>query len=219
VNGDDARVERRRRRIAWAVRVGAVLLRLLARTWRFREIDGEHMRGLRRRAEPYIAVFWHGELLPLLWWHRNQGVALLISEHGDGEIIARVARSLGYELVRGSSTRGAERALLELIRVVSSGSAIGISPDGPRGPAHTFASGALIVSHRSRAPIILVAASASRAWRLRSWDRFLIPKPFARVTVAYAEPQAVAADSARAAAAQAPRFQEALLSLGSNIGA
>ncbi|MGI8844370.1 MAG: lysophospholipid acyltransferase family protein [Gemmatimonadaceae bacterium] len=219
MSGDDARTRRRSRRIAWSVRAGAVLLRLLARTWRFREIDGEYMRGMRRRGEPYIAVLWHGELLPLLWWHKNQGVALLISEHGDGEIIARVARSIGYELVRGSSSRGADRALLELIRVVSSGRAIGITPDGPRGPEHTFAAGALLVSQRSRAPIILVRASASRSWRLRSWDRFVIPKPFARVTVAYAEPQTVVADSARDAAAQAPRFQEALLSLGSSIGA
>ncbi|HUF29973.1 MAG TPA: lysophospholipid acyltransferase family protein [Gemmatimonadaceae bacterium] len=219
MSDDEGRAKRRSRRITWAVRIGAVLLRLLAKTWRFREIDGEYMRGMGRRGEPYIAVLWHGELLPLIWWHRNRGIALLVSEHGDGEIIARVARSIGYEMVRGSSSRGADRALLELIRVVSSGRAIGISPDGPRGPEHTFAAGALLVSHRSRAPIILVRASASRAWRLRSWDRFLIPKPFARVTVAYAEPQTVVADSARDAAAQAPRFKEALLSLGSSIGA
>jgi lysophospholipid acyltransferase (LPLAT)-like uncharacterized protein len=201
------------------VRIGSVALRLLAATWRVREIDGERIRAPLRERRPFIAVFWHGQMLPLLWWHRNRGVAILISEHGDGEIIARVARRLGYELVRGSTTRGAERALLESIRLASSGAPLAITPDGPRGPAQSFAAGALLVSHRAQVPLLPVAASASRAWRLRSWDRFMIPKPFARVTVAYGLPEVVQATNARGAAAQAPHFQQSLTSLGASVGA
>lgn len=213
------RATRRARRITWAVRLGSILLRLLAATWRIREIEGERIRAPLRSGRPFVAVFWHGQMLPLLWWHRNRGIAILISEHGDGEIIARIARNLGYELVRGSSSRGAERALLETIRTASSGTPVAITPDGPRGPVHSFAAGALLVSHRSRAPILPVAASASRSWHLRSWDRFMIPKPFALVTVAYGEPLVVDAASARDAAAQAPVFQAALSTLGESIGA
>jgi hypothetical protein len=201
------------------VRLGFVLLRLLAATWRVREIEGERIRAPLRERRPFVAIFWHGQMLPLLWWHRNRGVAILISEHGDGEIIARIARRLGYDLVRGSSSRGAERALLESIRLAKSGAPLAITPDGPRGPAESFAAGALLVSHRAGVPLLPVAASASRAWRLRSWDRFMIPKPFARVTIAYGPPGAVQAASARDAAAQAPRFQEVLSSLSASIRA
>ena len=201
------------------MRLGFVVLRLLAATWRVREIEGERIRAPLRERRPFVAIFWHGQMLPLLWWHRNRGVAILISEHGDGEIIARVARRLGYDLVRGSSSRGAERALLESIRLAKSGAPLAITPDGPRGPAESFAAGALLVSHRAGVPLLPVAASASRAWRLRSWDRFMIPKPFARVTIAYGPPETVQASSARDAAAQAPRFQEMLTSLRASIRA
>lgn len=219
MSDDDARARRRARRITWAVRFGSVVLRALAFTWRIREIEGERIRGPLRERRPFIAVFWHGQMLPLLWHHRRRGVAILISEHGDGEIIARIARTLGYELVRGSTSRGAERALLETIRLVSSGGPVAITPDGPRGPAHTFAAGALLVSHRAKAPILPVAAVASRAWRLRSWDGFMIPKPFARVTIAYGEPRTVQAESARDAAAQSPDFQRHLAQLGESLEA
>ena len=219
MSDDDPRARRRARRIRWAVRLGSVLLRLLAVTWRVREVDGERIRAPLRERRPFVAVFWHGQMLPLLWWHRNRGIAILISEHGDGEIIARIARSLGYDLVRGSSSRGAERALLESIRTASSGTPVAITPDGPRGPAQTFAAGALLVSYRAGAPVLPVAASASSAWRLRSWDRFMIPKPFARVTVAYGDAETVVAASARDAALQAPSFQARLGTLGESIGA
>jgi lysophospholipid acyltransferase (LPLAT)-like uncharacterized protein len=219
VSDDEKRRRRRARRIAWASRLGSIVVRLLARTWRIREIDGENIRKPLREKRPFVAVFWHGHMLPLLWHHRKQGIAVLISEHGDGEIIARIAQSLGYGLVRGSSSRGAERALLESIRKASSGVPVAVTPDGPRGPAGTFAAGALLISHRSGAPVLPIAVSASRAWRLRSWDRFLIPKPFARVTIAYATPEVIDAPSARDAAARAPEFQERLAALGASIDA
>jgi lysophospholipid acyltransferase (LPLAT)-like uncharacterized protein len=158
-------------------------------------------------------------MLPLLWWHRGQGIAILVSEHGDGEVISRVALALGFSLVRGSTSRGAERSLLELTRVASSGADVAVSPDGPRGPAHSFAPGALLTAYRASAPILMVAASASSAWRLKSWDRFMIPRPFARVTVAYGEPRIIRASTAREAAARAPQIRDELIALGRSIGA
>lgn len=200
----DARRARKHALVSW---LGGLLLRLLARTWRIRYVNRAPLDALRVAGQPIIFCLWHGQLLPLLWVQRRQGVTVLISEHGDGEIVARVAMSLGYNTVRGSSSRGAGRALLGMCRAVDEGADGAFTPDGPRGPAHTFAPGVLIVSQRTRAPIVPLCAGASRAWRLASWDRFLIPKPFARVTIAYGPPTIAQAPTAREAVSQAPRFE------------
>jgi lysophospholipid acyltransferase (LPLAT)-like uncharacterized protein len=189
---------RRANRIAW---IGTLVLRLLASTWRIRFVHDEAVRGLRARGVPFIFVLWHGELLPLLYVHRGRGIAALISEHADGELIARVVERLGYRTVRGSTSRGAARALIGLERAARDGCTLAITPDGPRGPALSFAPGAMIVAQRSGLPLVAVSVHASRAWRLRSWDRFMIPKPFARLQVAYSEPLYVPATSTREAAA------------------
>lgn len=190
--------------------LGRGFLQMLARTWRVRVVNGGHLLDLRRGGRPFIFALWHGHLLPLLWHHRGQGVLVLISEHRDGEMVARAAESLGYGLIRGSTTRGADRALISLVRELKSGHEVAITPDGPRGPAETFAPGALVAAQRSDSFILPVAASADRAWRLRSWDRFMIPKPFARVTVAYSTPTKVSATTSRAAADEGARFERLL---------
>ena len=190
--------------------LGRGFLHVLARTWRIRVVNGHHVRDLRQERRSFIFALWHGQLLPLLWHHREEGVLILISEHRDGELLARAAESLGYGLIRGSSTRGGERALISLVRELQAGHEVAITPDGPRGPARTFASGALVAAQRSDSFILPVSASADRAWRLRSWDRFMIPKPFARVTVAYGAPAKVQAATSRAAAEEGPRFERLL---------
>ena len=198
-------------RLEWRSRLTLLLgkgaLSALARTWRYTVVNEDALKRLRADGRPFIFSLWHGHLLPLLWHHRQSRVAILISEHRDGELIARTAQWLGYNLIRGSTTRGAERALLSLVRELKSGREIAITPDGPRGPARKFAPGALIAAHRSQAPILPVAASADRAWRLGSWDRFVVPKPFARITVAYGEPAMIESTSARAAANEGPRLE------------
>ena len=214
---DDARVRRRARRVRWAARVGSLLIRALASTWRLRVFNAETHERLRATGQPVIYAFWHGTMLPLLWRHRDTGVAILISEHGDGEIIARIAHSLGYRSVRGSSSRGGERALLGTARELEEGHDVAFTPDGPRGPRETFAPGALIVGQRTGAPIVLIAVDAPRAWRLSTWDGFLIPKPFARVTIGYEDPTRVDASDARAAASQAPLWQQRLRELSARF--
>jgi lysophospholipid acyltransferase (LPLAT)-like uncharacterized protein len=192
--------EPRERRITWLSRLGAGALRALASTWRVRFINPDVARAFDERREPFIYVLWHGQLLPLMWTHRNKAISVMISEHSDGEIIARVAHSLGFRTVRGSTSRGAARALLGACREVEAGHSLAITPDGPRGPAHTVAPGAVAIAQRTGAAMIPTAMTTSNAWHLRSWDRFTIPKPFARVTVAYGEPIRVAADAPREAA-------------------
>jgi len=203
----DARAERR---VEWLSRLGALVVRALGWTWRIRVSHDDDVRRLRAEGKPIIFMIWHGQMLPLLYHHRNEHVAVLISEHADGEIIARVATRLGYQTVRGSTSRGAARALLGLARVVGEGHDLAITPDGPRGPAKSLAPGPVIIAQRSGAPLIAAAVSVSRAWHLKSWDQFVIPKPFARLQVAYSSPTMVTADDARDALAEVDKMREAL---------
>jgi lysophospholipid acyltransferase (LPLAT)-like uncharacterized protein len=204
----DERLRKKERRIGWIVRIGVPLVRLLASTWRIREVNRAPSQRLRDAGKPVIFTLWHGEMLALLWNHRREGITVLISEHGDGEIIARVADALGLRTVRGSTSRGAGRALLGMSRTVQRGGDVAFTPDGPRGPARKFAPGALIVAQRTGAPVITLAVSPSRCWRLKSWDGFMIPKPFARVRIAYGDPAYLDLPSPREAAAQSERFED-----------
>lgn len=199
-----------RLRDALIVGAGGLLLRLLASTWRVRFTNPGVVQGLEARRQPFLYILWHGQLLPLLWLHRGRDISVIISEHRDGELIARIAHAIGFRTVRGSTTRGAARALLGACREVEAGRNLAVTVDGPRGPAGSVAPGALVISQRTSAPMVPTSAAADRAWRLRSWDRFMIPKPFARVTVTYGEPMQAAAESARAASADTDRVRIAL---------
>lgn len=202
-----ARERRRRTRVRLAAAFGGLLIRLLGLTWRIRRVGPETFDARLARGEAFIIVFWHGEIVPVAWVHRHRGIAPLISRHADGEVIARIVEGLGYRTARGSTSRGGVRALLETARLLEEGISVGFTPDGPRGPRHQFAPGALVVAQRTGRPIIALAASATRAWRLRSWDRHLIPKPFATVTIRYAAPEYVTVASAREAEGEVPRFE------------
>lgn len=183
------------------------VIRALASTWRYRTVGGEHLSHLRSEGRPVLFALWHGQMLPLLWHHRNQGVAVLVSEHKDGEIIARILELTGYALIRGSTSRGAGRALIGIVRTLRSGGDVAITPDGPRGPRHSFAPGAVIAANRSGAPILPTVAHVDRYWQMSSWDGFVIPKPYARITVAYGPPTIVNAATPREAAHEAPRLE------------
>ena len=204
----DRAARKRERQLRWIVRLGVPLIRLLGRTWRIRLINNESsVDALRRERRPIVFALWHGDMLPLLYHHRDEGVSVLISEHRDGELIARAAESLGFRTVRGSTSRGASRALVSLARELAHGHDVAITPDGPRGPARSFAPGALIAAQRANAPVIAVGVWAAPAWRLRTWDGFVIPKPFARVRIAYSAPVTLESATARDAAGETARFQ------------
>lgn len=163
-------------------------LRAWASRWRFEIVGREHLAGIHPNGEPAIWVMWHAHFLPLLWLHRDEGTTLLISRHRDGERFARIASRLGYRTLRGSSTRGGAAALLGLIRTLKAGAQVAIAADGPRGPRERAKPGAVAAALSTGAPIIPVAVSAAPAWRLGTWDGFLLPAPWARVRVAYGPP-------------------------------
>ncbi len=172
----------------WAARLGPMIIRALARTWRLEIVNAESYLARRRSGQPVIFAFWHANMLPLLWEHRQQGIAVLISTHADGEIIARICEALGYRTIRGSTSRGGARALVEVARTLQGGVEVAITPDGPRGPVHTVAPGVVYAAQRTSVPIVPIDVRAARAWRLATWDRFMIPKPFSRITIRYGDP-------------------------------
>lgn len=204
---------KQRLKVVLASSVGVYLLRLLGATWRVSRRGDDELRRLRASKRPVVILLWHGELLPILWAHRDEGVSVLISTHADGEIIARICQALGCRTVRGSSSRGGARALLELVRELDDGHEVAVTPDGPRGPRREFAPGAVVAAMRAGAPVIAFGATVDRAWRLRSWDRFVIPKPFARIAMCYSESATVSATSPREAEGEVPRFRALLMSV------
>lgn len=173
----------RRGAIPWLARWA---VQALFATARF-EVVQTPAEGIAPVRRPVIFVLWHGRLLPLAYLHRGQGIATLISRSADGEYIARVMERWGYLTARGSSSRGGGPALRELVRAAQAGHSVAITPDGPRGPRERMKPGALTAARLSGLPLVPAAAGTDRAWWPGAWDRFLVPKPFARIRIAYGE--------------------------------
>ena len=209
----DARSLNDARRARWLSWIGFWVVTLLGATWRIRLVNAGPADRLRHEGQPVALLLWHGQLLPLMYVVRYQSVAALVSTHKDGELIAQTCARFGCKLVRGSSSRGGDRALLGLVRTLREGFTIAVTPDGPRGPARTFAPGALVAAHRANAPVVAFCVHASRAWHLKSWDRFMIPKPFARLTVVFDDPQVVPGETSRDATAAIPFFESRMTAI------
>ncbi|HOV77932.1 MAG TPA: lysophospholipid acyltransferase family protein [Sedimentisphaerales bacterium] len=139
-----------------------------------------------------IFVFWHSRLFYLVYYYMLRAprckVCMLVSMSRDGDYGAALVRRLKQEVVRGSSSRGGQAAVRNLVSRIASGSNVAITPDGPRGPALTVSEGVVKLAQMTGARIIPVSYSASRRFLLKSWDRFIVVKPFGRVHVAFGEP-------------------------------
>lgn len=166
---------------------GALLDALLGST-RFVAEGEDNFLRYRKAGQPVIFVLWHGRLLPLSYRHRGQGIVTLVSRSADGEYLARILEHWGFVPARGSSNRGGTTALRELVRHARAGRSLAITPDGPRGPRQKLKPGVLLAAQLTGAPLVPVAAAASRGWWLGKWDRFLVPRPFARIHVLYGTP-------------------------------
>jgi lysophospholipid acyltransferase (LPLAT)-like uncharacterized protein len=181
------RLKRSRRRLLEWLAIhffGGFVLRLLARTWRIEDAVPEHVVRALAQGDRFIYSFWHNRQIALIKIHQRYPYPLkvMVSRHGDGEIIARIVAKYGIGSVRGSSTRGGATALKELIKATSDGH-VAITPDGPVGPRYRLKQGAVLLASSSGLPVLCVSWSADRVWRFGSWDRFLLPKPFARLKV------------------------------------
>jgi lysophospholipid acyltransferase (LPLAT)-like uncharacterized protein len=135
---------------------------------------------------PGIFPFWHRCVLSATWIYRHQHPAVMTSRSRDGEFIARVIQRFGFIPVRGSSSRGGQRALLEMNKLLAEGNAVAFTIDGPRGPCYVAKKGPVLLARMSGAPITAFYVAVERAWVLNTWDRLVIPKPFSRIYVRFA---------------------------------
>jgi len=135
--------------------------------------------------ENFIMACWHGELLMIPYAYtryvKKPHVKLLISEHFDGNLIAKTLSFFKFGSIRGSSTRGGARALIESIKELKNGYDLGITPDGPKGPRHEVSDGIVIMAKKAKVKIVLVEIKPTSYWQLNSWDKFIIPKPFGTI--------------------------------------
>lgn len=190
-------------------RVFSALVRLLARSWRV-HLEGGMPGG------PCIIAFWHGEMLPVLATFGPLHSVVLVSPSNDGKVLQQLLRDWGHTIVEGSSSRGGKQALEQLVALAPQ-NIILITPDGPRGPAHVAKPGAVITAQRSGVPIVHVRVRATPIITFsRSWDRFQVPLPFARITLHLSEPIHVPAElSEEETSAEIGRMNERMHELGS----
>jgi lysophospholipid acyltransferase (LPLAT)-like uncharacterized protein len=173
----------------------AFCVSLVARSWRVEVVGEDHVTAVRQRGVPVLFAVWHGQLLVPLWHRRREAITLLVSAHRDGARLAHAAQRWGYRTVVGSTTRRGADGLRRLVRALEDGHDGAITPDGPRGPARIAKDGIIAAARHAGAVVVPVAASASKGWRTRSWDGFLIPQPFARVRVVYGRPVTIGANA------------------------
>ena len=196
----DPAVRRRKKRrgdaltLRLAEALGPPLIRALGLTWRIRILPEGVEEERRRRGRQVIFAFWHGRMLMPAFTHRSRRVAIMISRHKDGEIIARIVKRLGFLPARGSTTRGGAAAMKAILALAETGRDIAFTPDGPRGPRYRVQQGVVYAASRTGLPIIPGAIEAHPAWVLGSWDEFTIPKPFGRVTIIEGDPVFVPPD-------------------------
>ncbi len=154
-----------------------------------------------------IHAFWHGRILPGTIYFKRRGIVVITSENFDGEWIARIIQKFGYGTARGSSSRGARKAMLQLIRDVRD-KPVAFTLDGPRGPARVAQPCAVWLSKATGQPVLPFHLEADRYWTMNSWDRTQIPHPRARVAVVFAEPFVVPRDADSAALTRYSRTLE-----------
>lgn len=175
--------------------LGSLFIRLWMRTLHYRyniadpRIDIRYRRGTER----YIYALWHEVMLFPVHLGTGLGVHILVSQHSDGEIITQIAERLGFRAIRGSTTRGGARAVLELLEMAER-SHVAITPDGPRGPRRRVQGGLIYLASRSGRPIVPLGFAAVRGWRAASWDRFLLPRPYTTVFAVAGPPITISPD-------------------------
>jgi len=175
--------------------LGKTVLFLLCRSVRFREINAQPVRDLvPDKSKNAIFVFWHNRMFYMTYFMKIRYVArghrlLVFSSYSkDGEIMTRLESSLGTAVIRGSTSKGAIKGLINLLRKALTGYSPVITPDGPRGPKYEVQDGLVFLAQKTGFPVIPISWNADKVHRFKSWDSFMIPLPLARVRVTYGQP-------------------------------
>ncbi len=203
--GKRSRFRRWRRTLArkLGMSVGAFFVGLMSKTWRATWEGLENLEAARGEGGGHFITLWHGRMLVPMAHHKGAGWKVLVSPSRDGDTIAPTLKRFGFGVIRGSASRGGARALREMLDALRGGAVLVITPDGPRGPMHAMNPGLVWMARATGYQVVPAGFVADRAWHMKSWDRFTVPKPFARVSFVYGPPIAVARDATTAQLEQA----------------
>jgi hypothetical protein len=162
---------------------GPMFFYLYGLTWRVKYEGLENLNSARTETGRVLFCFWHSRLMGLCLTHRFRKIGIMVSKSFDGEWISRIVVKLGFIVFRGSASRDGAAALIEMLKYKDGDLALTV--DGPRGPAQKVKPGVLSLASHSGLPLVPITYVAQRAWRLNSWDKFILPKPFTTITVRY----------------------------------
>jgi lysophospholipid acyltransferase (LPLAT)-like uncharacterized protein len=204
-------------RARWLIALGFRLLQIWARTLRYEIDDRSNLINI-PVTENYIGSLWHNRLLLISYilkrFAPHRPGAGLISASRDGDLVADLTQRFGFDVVRGSSSRLGASGMLELTNVLASGRDVLITPDGPRGPAYKLGPGIVFLAQKSGAAVVPANMEYSSCWRLKSWDRFILPRPFSKVRVIFGPLYRVALTTTdEEFEAERLRLQNAMMSL------
>jgi lysophospholipid acyltransferase (LPLAT)-like uncharacterized protein len=194
--------------------IGPWLIRIIGYSLRVERVNSQAADELHQRSQSYLLCVWHGRLFLPVFHHRHQGIIAMVSRHADGELISRIVKKFGYGTVRGSSTRGGKEAFYQLLTHLKNGAAGAMIPDGPTGPRHVLKVGTILLAQQADCPLVPITFAARPCWRLKSWDRMVLPKPFARAVIYYGDPIQIPAElSSVELEAQRQKVEQAMLDL------
>jgi lysophospholipid acyltransferase (LPLAT)-like uncharacterized protein len=176
--------------------LGSLYIRFIHVSGRWSVVNGGHAARLWDEDKPFILAFWHGRILMMpKSWRSSVPIHMLISQHRDGQLIARTVSHFGIDTVAGSSTRGGSAALRSMLKFLKSGECVGITPDGPKGPRMRASSGIVNVARLAGVPILCATFSTRKRKLLGSWDRFAVALPFSEGVFVWADPIEVGRDA------------------------
>jgi hypothetical protein len=182
---------------------GPATLSWLSRSWSLESLGAEHLERVRAPARGFLLSIWHGRMALGVEGYRSHGWHVLVSPSADGDLSDRLLRAFGYDVIRGSASRGGAQALRAMLAVLDADGTIVITPDGPRGPRHSMNPGLAWMARATGRPVLPAGLTCDRAWRLKSWDRFTIPRRGARVVAIFGEPVEVSREGGDAELARA----------------
>jgi len=188
--------------------IGPGLFRLLAWSWKTRFVNRDQIESHHGNGSGPVVAFWHQQIPAAIGTHIHYPACVLISRHRDGEMIAHIAERLGYRTVRGSSSRGGAQVVREMLEGNFGEDALCFTPDGPRGPRFSVAAGMIFIAAKSRRPVVLTGFTASKFWQAKSWDKMMVPKPFARIVITYSDHLGVPEEAAGEEGDAQDRFRE-----------
>jgi lysophospholipid acyltransferase (LPLAT)-like uncharacterized protein len=175
-----------------------IAIKLIGRTIKFKMNGWENWEAASRDGKTPIYTFWHDRVFLATYFWQRRRIVVMTSRSFDGEYIARFIQRFGYGAARGSSSRGATGAIVEMVRLMRAGSPTAFTIDGPRGPRHVAKMGAVLLAKKTGNPVLPFTINAERSWRINSWDRPQIAKPFSRAHVHIAPPIFVPSDASDA---------------------